>query len=66
VLTDFRLFWDRLGLALSTRDKVIIDADQVPGKRNLLLFDLDQLRMPIPVLTPPESAPIPGGGNEVP
>src|SRR6202035_948772 len=35
VLTDFRLYWDRLGAALSQRDKVIIDADQVPGKRNL-------------------------------
>jgi Cu+-exporting ATPase len=56
-LTDFRLFWDALGRALAGRDKVLIDADRVPGKRQMLLFDPDQFRVPIPVLTAPERNP---------
>jgi Cu+-exporting ATPase len=50
VLNDFRLFWTELGRALAGRDKMIIDADTVPGRRNLLLLDPDQFRVPIPVL----------------
>ena len=30
-LTDFRLYWDALARALAGREKVIIDADKVPG-----------------------------------
>jgi len=51
-LTDFRLFWDALSRALTGRDLVLIDADKVPGRRTLLLFDPDQLRVPFPVLMP--------------
>jgi len=52
-LTDFRLFWDAVGQALSGREKILIDAERTPGRRQLLLFDPDQLRMPPPVLGPP-------------
>jgi Cu+-exporting ATPase len=52
-LTDFRLFWDALGRALAGREKILIDADQLPGRRQLLLFDPDQSRVPIPALTAP-------------
>jgi hypothetical protein len=58
-LLDFRLYWESLGRALMGRDMVLIDAENVPGRRHLLLFDPDQLRMPFPVFAPPsrESAP---------
>jgi regulator of protease activity HflC (stomatin/prohibitin superfamily) len=52
VLNDFRLFWTELGRALAGRDKMIIDADKVPGRRNLLLLDPEQFRVPIPMLAP--------------
>jgi Cu+-exporting ATPase len=57
-LTDFRLFWDALGEALTGREKIIIDADKVPGRRQLLLFDPDQFRVPAPILIPPERMPL--------
>jgi Cu+-exporting ATPase len=52
-LTDFRLYWEALGQALGGREKILVDADKVPGRRQLLLFDPDQFRVPAPVLTPP-------------
>jgi Cu+-exporting ATPase len=55
-LMDFRLFWDSVGLMLKGREKLLIDADKVNGKRNLFLFDPEVLRLP-PVLMPPERAP---------
>jgi P-type Cu+ transporter len=61
LLMDFRLFWEALGNALAGRQKIIIDADKVPGHRNLLLVDPDQFRVPIPILTPME-----GGRNRSP
>ncbi|MCI0464420.1 MAG: cation-translocating P-type ATPase family protein [Gemmataceae bacterium] len=58
VLTDFRLFWDALTQALSGREKVLIDADKVPGRRQLLLLDPDQFRLPVPVMVgQPERSP---------
>ena len=64
-LTDFRLFWETLGNALAGRQKIIIDADNVPGHRNLLLVDPDQFRVPVPLLAPmnqsrPRSSEPPG------
>ena len=53
-LTDFRLFWDALGASLAGREKLIIDADQVPGRRHLMLFDPDQFKVPVPMLMPSE------------
>jgi Cu+-exporting ATPase len=56
-LTDFRLYWDALTRALAGRDKVVIDADRVAGRRHLLLLDPDLLR--VPVLLPPERGSFP-------
>jgi Cu+-exporting ATPase len=58
-LTDFRLFWDALGRALTGRDLVLIDADRVPGRRHLMLFDPEQFRVPVPILMPPDRNPPP-------
>jgi Cu+-exporting ATPase len=65
-LTDFRLFWETLGRALTGRDKLLIDAEQVPGRRQLLMFDLDQLRMPVPMMGLPDRAPRSTGPREEP
>jgi P-type Cu+ transporter len=46
VLTDFRLYWQRLGDALAGREKVIVDADRVPGRRHLWLAPFDPPRLP--------------------
>jgi Cu+-exporting ATPase len=48
-LTDFRLFWDAVGQALNGRDKLLVEADKVPGRRQLLLIDPDQFRIPVPL-----------------
>jgi Cu+-exporting ATPase len=45
-LTDFRLYWQRLGDALAGRDKVIVDADRVPGRRHLWLAPFEPPRLP--------------------
>jgi Cu+-exporting ATPase len=57
VLTDFRLYWDALGSVLAGREKIIIDADKVPGRRHLFLFDPDKFRIPFPVMMPDRNAP---------
>jgi Cu+-exporting ATPase len=48
-LADFRLFWDTAARSLASRDIVLIDADNVRGQRQLMLFDPDLLRTPIPM-----------------
>jgi Cu+-exporting ATPase len=58
-LTDFRLYWDALAHALTGRQKIIIDADQVPGRRHLLLIDPEQLRAPLSGAILRESNPSP-------
>jgi regulator of protease activity HflC (stomatin/prohibitin superfamily) len=45
-LTDFRLYWQRLGDALAGRDKVIVDAENVPGRRHLWLAPFEPPRVP--------------------
>jgi hypothetical protein len=50
MVTDFRLFWDALSSALAGREKIIIDADKVPGRRHLLLVDPEQFRLLAPTL----------------
>jgi hypothetical protein len=52
VLTDFRLYWDSLSAALSNRDKIIIDADKVPGRRNLWLLPPGPFGLPLPAMMP--------------
>ncbi len=42
-LTDFRLYWEALATALSDREKVVIDAEDVPGRRHLWLTPADAL-----------------------
>jgi Cu+-exporting ATPase len=59
-LTDFRLFWDALSDALAGRSKILIDADKVPGKRHLMLFDPELFRIPI---IPLDRAPMRGRGT---
>jgi Cu+-exporting ATPase len=51
-LLDFRLYWEALGRALQGRELVLVDADKVPGRRQLLLLDPEQFRVPWPVLIP--------------
>jgi P-type Cu+ transporter len=38
-LIDARLAWESIARALADRPKVIVDADKLPGRRQLLLFD---------------------------
>ena len=65
-LTDFRLYWDTLGRALAGRDKLLIDAEHLPGRRQLLMFALDQLRVPVPMMGLPDRAPRSTGPREDP
>jgi Cu+-exporting ATPase len=64
-LTDFRLYWQRLGDALSGRDKIIVDAERVPGRRHLWLAPFEPPR--VPPVTPTERGgrerPPPDGGR---
>ena len=56
-LTDFRLYWEMLAAALSGREKVIVDADKVPGRRHLFLVPLEPFRMMFPAMPPPRGEP---------
>ena len=46
-----------MAAVLAGRDKVIVDAEQVPGRRQLLLFDPNLFRVPPPVLDRGPRAP---------
>jgi hypothetical protein len=59
ILTDFRLFWNAVGQALTGRDKLIVDADNVAGRRQLLLVDPELFRIPVPMMGLPERGPPP-------
>jgi Cu+-exporting ATPase len=63
-LTEFRLFWDTLGQALAGREKILIDADKVPGRRQLLLFDPDQFLVPAPIVAPMDRGPLRRRGSD--
>lgn len=52
-LTEFRLALDAAVSVLAGRDKVLIDADKVPGRRTLWMIDPETLRLP----TPPPKVP---------
>jgi Cu+-exporting ATPase len=56
-LTEFRLTWDALAVALGGRAKVIVDSDRVPGRRQLLLYDPGSLPPPISPKPSNEKAP---------
>ena len=51
-IIDFRLYWDRLGRALQNRDVMLIDAEQMHGRRTLILFDLEQFLPTSPLIGP--------------
>jgi hypothetical protein len=65
-LTDFRLYWETLADALGKRDKVLIDADKVPGRRNLWLVPLEPFGMFLPAAMPGERPRPPRGEREEP
>jgi P-type Cu+ transporter len=44
-LTDFRLYWDMLTTTLTGREKVIVDAEKVSGRRHLWLMPPDLFRL---------------------
>ena len=54
LLTDFRLYWEALASALADREKVVIDAENVPGRRRLWLTPLQ----PFPFAWPAGPAPV--------
>jgi Cu+-exporting ATPase len=56
-LVEFRLYWDSAARALSGRPLVLIDADKVKGQRNLMLFDPEVFRVPLPILMPQDRPP---------
>ncbi|HEY2784147.1 MAG TPA: cation-translocating P-type ATPase family protein [Fimbriiglobus sp.] len=45
-LTEFRLALEAAVRVLAGRDKVLIDVDKLPGKRHLMMFDPETLRLP--------------------
>jgi regulator of protease activity HflC (stomatin/prohibitin superfamily) len=47
-LTDFRLYWDALAEALAGREKVLLDADRVPGRRHLWMVPAEPPRFVFP------------------
>ena len=56
-LTDFRLYWEALASALSDREKVVIDAENVPGRRHLWLIPGDAMPFPWPGMFGPGMMP---------
>ncbi len=52
MLMDFRAYWDALSASLANRDKIIIDADKVPGRRNLWLLPTGPFGFPMPGMMP--------------
>ena len=50
-----------LGIGIGTA--IVLDADKVPGRRHLFLFDLNQLRIPIPGMMSPGRRSLPPPGN---
>lgn len=58
MLMDFRAYWDTLSAALANREKIVIDADKVPGRRNLWLIPIGPFGFPMPGMMPaPRSQP---------
>lgn len=51
-LMDFRNYWETLSAALANRDKILIDADNVPGRRNLWLVPPGMIGFPMPGMMP--------------
>lgn len=56
-LVEFRMYWDAAARAFTGRDLLLIDSDKAIGKRNLMLFDPDVFRVPVPILIPQDRPP---------
>ena len=56
-LTDFRLTVETLAKVLGLRNKIIVDADKLPGKRHLMMIDPEWFRPPPPVFLPGDRLP---------
>jgi Cu+-exporting ATPase len=56
-MVDFRVYWDAVTRSLSGRKLLLIDSDKISGRRNLMLFDPEQFRIPFPMLLPQDRAP---------
>ena len=56
-LTDFRRYWDDIGEALAGREKIVIDADKVPGRRHLWLLPTEPFGFPFPAMAPADRGP---------
>jgi Cu+-exporting ATPase len=54
LLTEFRLSLDAITAVLRSRDKILIDADKLPGTRKLYLLDPDLLPKVPPLVAPRE------------
>ena len=56
-VADSRLSWEALTQALRGREKIIVDAERLPGRRQLLLVDPELFRLPPPLMGLPDRAP---------
>ncbi len=57
-LTELRLTLDALASVLRTRNKILIDADKIPGTRKLFLIDPDLMpKAPLPLAFPRGATP---------
>jgi Cu+-exporting ATPase len=64
-----QLYWQTIASALAGRDILLVDAQKLGGRRQLILFDTDQFRLPIPILMPqdrnsPPRAPLKDGPKD--
>jgi Cu+-exporting ATPase len=57
-LTDRRLYWEALTKAFKEGDRLFIDA-QVPIRRHQWLFNPEQFRFPIQLISPTDRTPMP-------
>jgi regulator of protease activity HflC (stomatin/prohibitin superfamily) len=65
-LTDFRLSLETLVATLGKRDKVIVDAAKLPGRRHLLMFDPEWFRPPAPMILQGDRMPARSNRGEGP
>ena len=58
VMSDFRRYWDALSRALTGREKVVIDAEKVPGRRHLWLLPFEPPAFLPPAMGLPDRSPM--------
>jgi Cu+-exporting ATPase len=47
-LVDFARYWEKLTAALAGREKIVIDADKVPGRTHLWMVPIEPFPFPLP------------------